>query len=472
MSSKRSPLAPAVLVVDDEPSMRKMVEIMLKSQGCSVSDSSSAEEAMGRLEAGERFALVLTDLKMKQQSGLDLLREVKRLDPECQVILMTAFATAQTALEALREGAYDYLIKPFKVEHARGVVGRALEKHALLRENLVLKQALKDRQEASGGLGRIVGSSEAMHRVFRLIEQVAPTPTTVLVTGESGTGKELVAQALHDLSEVSQGPFVPLNCGAIPKDLLESELFGHTKGAFTGAVTEKKGIFESAEGGTVFLDEIGELPMATQVNFLRVLQEKQVRPVGQATERRIDCRIVAATNRNLKEEIAAGRFREDLFYRLNVIPIELPPLRKREGDVRLLLEHYIERYAKRARSAVRGVQAEALRVLLDYDYPGNVRELQNIVERAVTLERSDLIGLDVLPFHLQDQPLERVTEEMEIPEEGIDLEAMVERLERTMILKALDRSGGVRKHAAELLGITFRALRYRLEKYGIDPDEP
>ena len=461
---------PVVLVVDDEQSMRQMISIMLKPYDCHVATASSAEEAQQALEQGLAPALILTDLNMKQASGLDLLRYAKRRDPQAQVILMTAFATAETALEALKEGAYDYLIKPFKLDHARGVVGRALEHHALLRENLVLKQALEQQGDSSQGLGRIIGRSDAMARVFRLIERVAPTPTTVLITGESGTGKELVAQALHELSEVRDGPFVPLNCGAIPKDLLESELFGHTKGAFTGATGEKKGIFEAAAGGTVFLDEIGELPLPVQVNFLRVIQEKKVRPVGQATERAIDCRIIAATNRDLLKEVGADRFREDLYYRLSVIPIELPPLRAREGDVPLLLEHYLRHYAARANSQVRGIGAEAMRALLDHDYPGNVRELQNIVERAVTLEQEELVGLDVLPLGLQDMPLERVTQEMELPEQGVDLEAMVERLERTMIAKALERSGGVRKQAAVLLGISFRALRYRLDKYGIDPD--
>lgn len=458
---------PRVLIVDDEPSMREMLRIMLKTEGCDAEIVPRGEDAISRLEAGERYSIVLTDLKMPGISGLDVLRAVKRHDPACQVILMTAFASAETALEALREGAYDYMIKPFKRDQAVSVVRRALEKFSLIRENFYLREAL----EGKHNLGKIIGKSESMRRVFQMIERVAPTPSTILITGESGTGKELVAQAVHEKSDVASGPFIPINCGAIPENLIESELFGHKKGAFTGAVADKQGMFAAASGGTIFLDEVGELPLSTQVNFLRVLQEKKVKPVGSAREIPVDCRIIAATNRDLREEIAEGRFREDLYYRLNIIPIELPPLRERDGDIKLLLEHYVKKYSGSLNSPVHGIDAEAMKILLNYSYPGNVRELQNIIERAVTLETNELISTDVLPFQLQDEPFTRATEEIEIPEDGIDLESMVAKLEITLIQKALERTNGVRKEAAELLGISFRSMRYRLDKYGINPDD-
>jgi two-component system response regulator PilR (NtrC family) len=437
---------------------------MLRAEGCQVHTARHAEEAIELIEAGKRFALVLSDLRMSGASGLDLLRYVKERDPGCQVVIMTAFASAETALSAIRDGAYDYMIKPFKMDQARAVVRRALERHQLMRENLYLKQALKSR----AGYGSIIGKSSAMARVFDLIDRVAPTRTTVLITGESGTGKELVARALHERSNVKDGPFVPINCGAIPEHLIESELFGHKKGAFTGAISDKKGLFEAARGGTIFLDEIGELPLGTQVRFLRVLQERMIKPVGSATEVAIDCRIVAATNRDLREEIQAGRFREDLYYRLNVIALELPPLRDRPEDLRVLIEHFVKKFAAEMGRDIIGVSAGALQFQLNYSYPGNVRELQNIIERAVTLEREQLISTEVLPYQLQRERIDQAAEHVEIPEEGIDLEAMVENLERTMMRKALERSGGVKKEAARLLGITFRSMRYRLDKYGMD----
>ena len=456
-----------ILIVDDEPSMRTMLQIMLRQQGCEAQTCSSAEEALKLLEEGERFALVVTDLKMRAMSGLDLLREIKRLDDACQVVLMTAFATAETALEAIREGAYDYIIKPFKIDVARTTIHRALEKHELLSENRSLKRELEQKR----GLSNIIGESEAMQRLFHLIERVAPSHTTVLLSGESGTGKELAARAIHDLSQVSAGPFLPINCGAIPENLIESELFGHIKGAFTGAVEEKQGLFAAAQGGTVFLDEVGELPLSTQVRLLRVLQERKIRPVGATDEVEVDCRIVAATNRDLSEEVSAGRFREDLYYRLHVIALELPPLRRREGDIKLLIEHYVERFAEKMGSPVTGVSAEAMQLLLNHDYPGNIRELQNIIERGVTLEMGERIGVEVLPPQLRGaSSFHRATEEIEIPQGGIDLEAMVAKLEITLIEKALERADGVRTEAAKILGISFRSLRYRLDKYQIEPD--
>lgn len=456
-----------VLIVDDELSMRQFLSILLKKEGHEVEQAASGDEAITLLESGRRYSLVLTDLKMPGRSGLEVLQRAKALDPACQVVIMTAFATAETALEAIREGAYDYMIKPFKLEQAQAVIRRALEKHALLHENLYLKEALGERR----GVGAMIGRSESMTRVFELIKRVAPTHTIILITGESGTGKELAAQAIHQQSQVAQGPFLPINCGAIPEHLIESELFGHKKGSFTGALADKKGLFEAAEGGTVFLDEIGELPLNAQVQFLRVLQAKTVRPVGSSQEVAINCRVIAATNRDLRTEVQEGRFREDLYYRLNIIPIELPPLRDREGDVQLLLEHYMRKYSEQLGREIEGIQADALRVLLNYSYPGNIRELQNIMERAVTLETRQMIGRGVLPYHLQNETLTRVAEDMEIPDAGIELEVMVEQLERTLIRKALERTNGVKKEAAKILGISFRSLRYRLDKYGMNDGE-
>ena len=463
---KTSPTRP-VLIVDDEPSLREFLTIMFKKRGIEVESSEDGESAMERLRRGERFRLVLTDLKMPGATGLDVLRCVKGIDPACQVIIMTAYATADTAISAIRDGAYDYLTKPFKIDQARAVISRALEKYALISENLYLKEALKTQTR----FGDIVGSSAAMKAVFDMVMRVAATETTVLITGESGTGKELIAQAIHAHSERSEGPFLPINCGAIPENLIEAELFGYRKGAFTGALHDRKGLFEAADGGTVFLDEVGELPAATQVKLLRVLQERKVKPVGGTREVDAQARVVAATNRDLEALVAAGEFREDLYYRLNIIPVELPPLRDRGGDVQELVEYFMGFYADRMNKPIVGIEAEALRILINYSFPGNVRELQNIMERAVTLEQTELISTETLPYRLQEAPLRQVAQDMEIPDEGVDMEAMVEDLERALILKALDRTGGVKTDAAKLLGITFRAMRYRCQKYRIGDDD-
>lgn len=453
-----------VLVVDDEESMREMLQIMLKRLRLDVQVAESADNALDLFEAGERFSAVITDLNMPgKNSGLDLLEEVKRLDTACQVIVITAFATPETAVEAIKLGAYDYLTKPFKLDQVRMVLERALEKYALLSENLYLRQE----QERYRPVG-IIGDSEPMRRVMEMVHRVARTKTTILITGESGTGKELIAQAIHEASPF-KGPFVPVNCGAIPETLIEAELFGYKKGAFTGANQDHKGLVESARGGTLFLDEIGELPLGAQVRLLRVLQEKKVKPVGGVEEISIDVRIVAATNRELKEEVEQGRFREDLYYRLNVIPIELPPLRERGHDVQLLLKHFVRHYSEELGVTVEGISAPALAILLDYDYPGNVRELQNIVERAVTLELTTMIGVEALPPTLR--PSQRPIGRIEVPPEGMDLEDTLQTYERGLLEAALEQSGGVKTEAARLLGISFRSFRYRLQKLGLDDDE-
>ncbi len=462
-SSDASEPPRSVLVVDDERSMREFLSVMLKKEGHPVDVATTGEEALELIDDGHRFKLIMTDLKMSGVSGLDVLEHVKSVDPACQVIIMTAYATTETAISAIKSGAYDYITKPFKVDEAKIAVDRALEKYSLVHENLYLKEALEHRQ----GFGEIVGRSPAIQRVFKLISRVAPTSTTILVEGESGTGKELVARAIHRESGYADGPFRPVNCGAIPEDLIESELFGHVEGAFTGANRDKDGLFVSAEGGTVFLDEIGELPASSQVKLLRVLQEGHVRPVGASEQRDINCRIIAATNRDLRQRVEDGEFREDLYYRLNVIPIELPPLRERSGDIQLLLEHFLKKYADEIGNPIDGISQEAMELLQKYDYPGNVRELQNIVERVVTLETSSMVQPESLPPQVRDDTDDGLPISVEVTESGVDMEGMVAELERNLIQQALELTDGNKTDAAELLGISFRSLRYRLDKYDL-----
>jgi two-component system response regulator PilR (NtrC family) len=452
----------SILIVDDEQSMREFLSIMLKRKGIPCEVASSFQEAVAAFEPN-KFSLVLTDLRMNEATaGLDVLEHVKKHDPAVQVVVMTAFATAETAVSAIRNGAYDYINKPFKLEEVKAVIDRALEKHELLSENLYLKSKLD-----SDTHSEIIGRSDAIRQVFDLIERVAPTKTTVLLTGESGTGKELFGRAVHRNSG-QEGKFVPVNCGAIPENLIESELFGYKKGAFTGAERDRDGLFVAASGGTLFLDEVGELPAATQVRLLRAIQEKRVKPIGSNEEIAVDVRIVAATNRDLQLEVEEGRFREDLFYRLNVISIDLPPLRRREGDVRLLVEHFVGVYAEQMNSQVSGVDSDALRTLLNYDYPGNVRELQNIVERAVTLEREDMITPNSLPPTVLEHSSSTKDSVMVLPADGVNIDDVLERVERALIEQALERTEGNRTEAAKVLEISFRSMRYRLQKHGIE----
>ncbi len=455
-----------LLIVDDERSMREFLTILFKKEGYEVESADSGEAAVERVN--DDFDVVLTDLKMIGLSGLDVLKAFFTHAPGTQVIMMTAFATADTAIEAMKQGAADYLTKPFKVDAVKVVVEKAYERALLTKENYRLKKMVEEQNRFED----IVGRSPRMQQVFEMVSRVAGTRTTVLISGESGTGKELVAKAVHARSKVADGPFLPINCGAIPEDLIESELFGHVKGSFTGASRDKEGLFQAAHGGTVFLDEIGELPLNMQVKLLRVLQEKKVKKVGSVREESIDCRIVAASNRDLRQMVSEGKFREDLYFRLNIIQILLPALRERRGDIPLLIEHFLQYYSKEHGKVFLGVHEDAMKIMLGYHYPGNVRELENILERLVTLEASDWLTREGLPYHMmQEQSFNSLTEDMEIPAEGLDLEGMVERLERNLLLKALQRAGGVRKHAAELLGISFRSIRYRLDKYGIHEDD-
>jgi len=450
-----------ILVVDDERSLREFLSICLSRAGHKVMAADDPNVALRTL-AAQPIDLVVTDLKMPgAMDGLGLLDEVKKRSPEVQVIVMTAFASTETAIAALKRGAYDYLTKPFKVDEIQVVVERALERQALVRDNAALRSKMQDAYKLASLLGR----SGPMQRVFDLIRKIAPTKTNVLITGESGTGKELVARALHAEGQRSGKPFVAVNCGAIPDTLIESELFGHVKGAFTGAASSKEGLFAAAAGGTLFLDEIAELPMAMQVKLLRALQERKVKPVGGNEERSVDVRVVAATNRDLDAEVAQGGFRQDLYYRLNVIQVHLPPLRQRREDIPLLVEHFVKRYAAELGKRMTGVSPEALATLCAYDYPGNVRQLENIVERAVTLEPSPLIQKTALPDFGSRAAANAPT--VDLPPEGIELDRIIAEYEREIVTRALKQVGGVRKEAARLLGITFRSLRYRLEKLGI-----
>jgi two-component system, NtrC family, response regulator PilR len=451
-----------VLVVDDERSMRDFLRIALTRAGhdVAVADSpAAAHQALARSE----FDVVITDLKMQDGSGLEVLDAVKKSRPHTQVIVVTAFATPETAIAAMKLGAYDYLTKPFKVDEINVVVERALEKRALLRDNLELRAQLQGRFH----LDRIVGKSEAMQRIFELVKKVAPAKTSVLLSGESGTGKELVAKALHNLSTRGEAPFVAVNCGAIPEALLESELFGHVRGAFTGAVADRPGLFAAAHGGTLFLDEIGELGAQMQVKLLRVLQERKVKRVGGTQEEEFDVRVIAATNRDLEAEVERGAFRRDLYYRLNVIQLQIAPLRQRREDIPLLVEHFLRKHAASLGRTLTGIDPDAMAALCDYDYPGNVRELENLIERAATLESSDRVTRASLPELAPRKREPAVVEDL--PAEGFDLERVVSDYERALIDKALQRTQGVRKEAAKLLGISFRSLRYRLAKLGVAP---
>ncbi len=453
-----------ILIVDDERSMQEFLEIFLRSEGYEAVTAGDVETARAHLDHDD-FDVVITDIQMPGGSGIDLLRDVQshaQGDSETVVIVMTAFASTETAIAAMKEGAYDYITKPFKVDAIRIILEKAIEKKALSSENRRLRTELSRGKRARG----LIGTSRPMQGVVDMISQVAGTKANVLVSGESGTGKEIVARAIHDGSDRRDAPFVAVNCGAIPENLLESELFGHVKGAFTGAVVSKPGLFEAAESGTVFLDEIGELTLPLQVKLLRVIQERTFRRVGGTGDLRFDARLVAATNRRLEDEVAAGRFREDLYYRLNVIEVEIPPLRDRREDVPLLVTHFIEKFALDHGAEPGQVSEAAMEKLVEYDYPGNVRELENVIERAVALSRDGRIDVDVLPPTVVRARATPVAER--IPEEGVQLDDLLADFERSLLLEALEQCGGVKKRAAQRLGVSFRSFRYRLEKLGLD----
>jgi len=457
----------SILVVDDEQSLRELLEILLGKAGHEVTAVADAAGALARL-AGAAFDLVITDLRLGRESGLDILKAVKASALSTEVVVVTAFATTETAIQAMKAGAYDYVLKPFKVEELKLVVEKALEHRALVAENRALRHRVGEHRP---GGEAILGASPAIHEVQELVEKVAPTRTTVLVMGESGTGKEVVARAIHDKGPRRDQPFVAINCGAIPEGLIESELFGHEKGSFTGATVQKQGLFEVAGSGTLFLDEVGELPQVLQVKLLRALQERKIRRVGGSADLMVAARIIAATNRDLAEEVRSGRFREDLFYRLNVIQVRMPPLRERREDLPLFLDHFLDRFAAEVGRPRPSVSPEAQRLLLAYDYPGNVRELANVLERAVTLCDAGVVEPSVLPPAVRGAAqLPPATSATALPPDGLDLQAHLDAIERAILEEALGRTGGVKTEAARLLSLTFRSLRYRLAKFGIGAD--
>ncbi len=450
-----------ILVVDDEKSLREMLAILLQREGYQVLQVENGKKALELVKNSE-FDLIITDMKMPELSGLELLRKLREQDNDITVLMMTAFSSTEDAVEAMKLGAYDYITKPFKNDEIRLVVKNALERKKLQKENKRLKEQLGQRFSFK----KLIGESREMKQLISLLERIAPSEANVLITGESGTGKELVARALHLNSARKDHSFIPINCGAIPENLLESELFGHEKGAFTGADKKKEGLFETADKGTLFLDEIGELPMGMQVKLLRVLQEREFRRVGGTKNLPLDIRLVAATNQDLIQMVKEGTFREDLFYRLNVVSVELPPLRERKSDIPLLINCF---YEQQTGNSTYPIQPEALDILLSYDWPGNIRELQNLVERCLVLGGHDQLKSEWLPSQMQVTKKGTGCILDEIPE-GFQLEPWLEEIERNVLVKALEKAGGVRKKAAELLGISFRSIRYRLDKLGISDE--
>ncbi|OGK93317.1 MAG: two-component system response regulator [Candidatus Rokubacteria bacterium GWF2_70_14] len=446
-----------ILVVDDEPAQRELVSGFLRKRGFEVDEAAGGQAALARFTQ-EPFDLVLTDQRMPDLSGLDLLQRLRAVTPEAAVIVMTAYGTIETAVGAIKAGATDYLSKPINLDELLHRIERVRERQRLLGENRELRAALEERHRVEG----IIGDSGRMQEVLSLVRRVAPSDATVLIRGESGTGKELIARAIHHASPRAGGPLVAVNCAALPEGLLESELFGHEKGAFTGAAASRKGRFELADGGSIFLDEIGDLPLHLQVKLLRVLQERQFERVGGTRTIPVNVRVLAATHRNLEALVREGRFRDDLYYRINVVTLLLPPLRERREDLSPLIEHFLTRFAGKNGKTIRGLTREARDALLRYDYPGNVRELENLIERAVVLTRDEVIGKSDLPLTLDEQ-----TAESDAP---AGLVAAVEGLERRMMRDALSRAGGVQTRAAELLGISERVLRYKLRKYGLAGD--
>lgn len=448
-----------VLLVDDEENVRLALRTYLRKQGYEVAAAASADEALAHLER-ETFDFVVTDVRMPGKSGMDLLAAVRQRTPFTTVIVMSAYGSVDQALDAIKAGAYDYVAKPFKPEELLLVLRKAEEREALKRENRELRAAVM-REHSFDDL---LGKSEAMKQLFATIAKAAPFKTTVLIMGESGVGKELVARSLHKRSPRAHKPFVAVNCGAIPEALLESELFGHKRGAFTDALHDKRGLFEEAEGGTLFLDEVGELPLALQVKLLRVIQEGTFRRLGETQDRKSDVRLVAATVRDLAAEVKAGRFREDLYYRLNVLSITLPPLRQRREDIPLLIDHFIERYNARLGTRITGIEPAAAKLLYEYSWPGNVRELENTIERAMVLAEGNILRVTDLPERIRE-PTDPIA--AELAKGDLSIKRTMRVIEEILIRRALEKTKGNRTRAAELLEISHRALLYKIKEYGI-----
>ncbi len=454
-----------ILVIDDERSMREFLSIMLEKEGYKAVTADNGNDALDFIRKNY-YDLIITDIKMPKVTGVEILRESMNLHPHTPVIMITAFASTEVAVDAMKLGAYDYITELFKVDEIKIIIKNAIEKKSLFDENISLKEELKGRYQFSN----IVGKSEKMQKVYELIQKVANGKSTVLITGESGTGKELAARAIHHNSDRKAQPFVSISCGAIPETLLESELFGHQKGAFTSANSDKKGLFEVADGGTFFLDEVSEAPLSIQAKLLRVLQEKEFKRVGGVKDIKADVRVIAATNKNLRELIAEGKFREDLYYRLNVIPIELPSLRERKEDIPLLVNHFIGKYNVINKKDIKGIHPKAMETVERYKWGGNVRELENVIERAVTLETGNVIQPDTLPDEIRSFAEGSPKISADIPSEGLNLENYINEIEKGIIINALKKTGWVKKKAAELLNLSFRAFRYKLQKYHIEKE--
>jgi two-component system response regulator PilR (NtrC family) len=450
-----------ILIVDDEQSYRQLLSLVFEGDGHTIRTASNGREALDVLQR-DAIDVIISDVRMPDIDGIEMLSAVRETQPDLGVVLMTAFASVETAREAFKLGADDFIQKPFDVEELKLIVRKTLEKQALIDENRAFKRAQRER----GSIKNIVGNSGKMHAIFQMIETVAEVQSTVLITGESGTGKELVARAIHDLSARAEKPFISINCGAFTETLLESELFGYVKGSFTGANTNRKGLFEAANRGTIFLDEIGEMSSAMQVKLLRVLQEKKVRPVGAHEELPIDARVIAATNRDLKQMSIDGGFREDLFYRISVIPISLPPLRERAEDIPELANHFVGKFCEQTGRRL-SIAPKAMQLLENYMWGGNVRELEHTIERAVALERGDEIQPERLPEHITNYNPERINKEFDLPDDGLNLTAHLENLEKTYVLEALRKTAGNQTRAADLLQMQVRSLRHLLDKHNI-----
>lgn len=454
--------AGSILIVDDEKGQRDILNLILKKEGYDVVDAPSVREALAQLEKRE-FDLIMTDLKMQGQSGLDLLEKVLGDDPQQCIIMMTAHGSVDSAVEAMRKGAFDYLEKPLERDNLVLTLLRAFERIGLMRENRVLQKRI----ESIATIPNMQGEHPKMKEVFRVVAKIAPSNSTVLIVGESGTGKELIARAIHEGSPRRDKPFIAINCAAIPDTLIESELFGHEKGSFTGANAREIGIFEAADGGTVFLDEIGEMNVAMQAKLLRAIQEKEIRRVGGKVNIGLDVRLVSATNKELEQEIKKGAFREDLFYRLNVIRVNLPPLRERGSDIKTLAEFFLDKYSKVAGITMDGISKPVLKLLMNYSWPGNVRQLESVIERSVLMAESNYIDPADLPSEITACGSLADGINFDLPAEGIDFEA----LEKGLIIKAMERAEGVIGKAAPLLGMSYKTLQYRLEKFEIERPE-
>ncbi len=459
-----------ILLVDDDLSMREFLELMLGAEGYHVDTAASGKQAVQQLDRGF-YDLILCDIRLGDISGIEVLKKAKSKYPDSVVIMISAYATAENAVQAMNEGAYDYLPKPFDNDELKQTISKALQLKTLSQEKSHLDDILKENIH----FGRIVGSHMRMKHIYKIISQVADTRTNIMITGESGTGKELIARAIHEQSSRHDKPFVVINCGSIPESLIESEFFGYKKGAFTGASQDKKGLFEAANAGTVFLDEVGELEPQMQIKLLRVVQERSFKPVGGNEDIHVDIRILSATNKQLEEEVIAGRFREDLYYRLNVVEIKVPPLRERKGDIRALAQHFLDKYSREQGKEITKISSYAVDLLQKYDFPGNIRELENLIERSVALSNTNILLPDNLSLSIHKrrwiEGIKNRRFDLDDVARGVSLDNVLEEIEKAYLEKALELSSGSKNKAADLLGISFRSLRYRLDKLGIDKPE-